>query len=154
MIKRFFLSAAIFIVLSGVFSVHANRLESIVPDAQIIIFTTQQYPVNGIERYPQATVYQIDAVNQLENMPAFSFKGSPKQAERLAKEFIQSPEFTVYEAKLKQGYEGLIKAFYLGVRKVPAIIFYVPKTASYQAIYGTTNIEQAISIFTRYQQQE
>ena len=57
MIKRFFLSVAIFTVLSGVFSVHANRLESIVPDAQIIIFTTQQYTVNGIERYPQATVY-------------------------------------------------------------------------------------------------
>lgn len=141
MLKRFFLSAAILIASLGIFETQANRLESIASDAQIIIFTTQQYPVNGIERYPQATVYQIDVVSQLENRPAFSFKVSPQQAERLAREFIQSPEFTVYEAKLKQGYEGLIKAFYLGVRKVPAIIFYVPKTASYQAIYGTTNID-------------
>lgn len=152
-IKRFFqISTVILTALLSTLGSQANRLGEISPDTQILIFTTQQYPVDT-HQYPQATVYHIDAVNQLENMSSFTFKGTPQQAEQQARAFIQSPEFKTYETQLKRGYERLVRAFYLGVKKVPAIVFYSPRTALYQAVYGTTNLTQATSIFLQYQQQ-
>lgn len=152
MIKRFFqISTVILTTLLSTLGSRANMLGEISSDTQILIFTTQQYPV-GEHQSPQITIYHIDAVSQLENAPAFAFKGSPQQVEQQARAFIQSPEFKTYETQLKRGYEGLVRAFYLGVKKVPAIVFYSPKIASYQVVYGTTNLQQAISFFLRYQQ--
>ena len=113
--KQFFLkTTTLLTALLGAVGSQANMLESISPSTRMLIFTTQQYPVNGIQQYPQVIVYQIDAVNRLENMPSFTFKGTPQQAEQQARAFIQSPEFREYETQLKQGYDGLARAFYLG----------------------------------------
>ena len=153
MTKQFFLRTATFLTaLLGAVGSQANMLESLSPSTHILIFTTQQYPVNGIQQYPQASVYQIDAVNRLENMPEFTFQGSPQQAEQQARAFIQAPEFKEYEIHLKRGYDGLARAFYLGVKKVPAIVFQdLSDLSKNRVVYGITDIEQAVSLFLREQ---
>lgn len=154
MTKQFFLRTVTFLTaLLGAVGSQANMLESLSPSTHILIFTTQRYPVNGIQQYPQATVYQIDAVNRLENMPEFTFQGSPQQAEQQARAFIQSPEFKEYEIQLKRGYDGLARAFYLGVKKVPAVVFHNPADPSKnRVVYGVTDIEQAVSLFFQEKQ--
>lgn len=131
------------LLLSLSCSIHATR--SLPQDVQILAFTTQHYPITGMQSYP-VTLYQIDAVENLEQSTAFQLSANPQQAEQQARAIIRSPEFKQYENQLKQAYTGLSQAFYLGVKKVPAIVFYRTPGIG-QVIYGVTDIEQAVALF-------
>ncbi|MBN6079279.1 TIGR03757 family integrating conjugative element protein [Aggregatibacter actinomycetemcomitans] len=131
------------LLLSLSCSIHA--VQSLPQDVQIIAFTTQHYPITGIQSYP-VTLYQIDAVENLEQSTAFQLTTNPQQAEQQARVLIRSPEFKQYENQLKQAYTGLSQAFYLGVKKVPAIVFYRTSGIG-QAVYGITDIDQAVALF-------
>lgn len=114
-------------------------------DVQLLVFTTQHYSITSMHSYP-VTLYHIDAVDNLEQSTVFQLSTDPKQAEQQAHTLIRSPEFKQYEEQLKQAYTGLSQAFYLGVKKVPAIVFYRTSGVG-DVIYGITDIEQAIALF-------
>ena len=122
-------------------------VQSLPQDMQLLVFTTQHYPITGMQSYP-VTLYHIDAVDNLEKSPVFQLSSNPQQAEQQAHALIHSPEFKQYENQLKQAYTGLSQAFYLGVRKVPAIVFYRTSGMS-QVVYGVTDIEQAVALFSQ-----
>ncbi|HDR1435576.1 TPA: TIGR03757 family integrating conjugative element protein [Pasteurella multocida] len=115
-------------------------------DVQLLVFTTQHYSITGMQSYPVTMLYHIDAVDNLEQSTVFQLNTDPKQAEQQAHALIRSPEFKQYEEQLKQAYRGLSQAFYLGVKKVPAIVFYRNSGVG-DVIYGITDIEQAIALF-------
>lgn len=120
-------------------------VQSLPQDMQLLVFTTQHYPITGMQSYP-VTLYHIDAVDNLEQSPVFQLSSTPQQAEQQAHALIRSPEFKQYENQLKQAYTGLSQAFYLGVKKVPAIVFYHTAGVG-QVVYGVTDIEQAVALF-------
>ena len=93
-------------------------IQSLPQDMQLLVFTTQHYPITGMQSYP-VTLYYIDSVDNLEQSPTFQLSSNPQQAEQQAHALIRSPEFKQYENQLKQAYTGLSQAFYLGVKKVP-----------------------------------
>ena len=133
------------LLLSLSCSIHATQ--ALPQDVQILAFTTQHYPITGMQSYP-VTLYYIDSVDNLEQSPAFQLSSNLQQAEQQARALIRSPEFKQYENQLKQAYTGLSQAFYLGVRKVPAIVFYRTSGMS-QVVYGVTDIEQAVALFSQ-----
>ncbi|WP_336844130.1 TIGR03757 family integrating conjugative element protein [Providencia rettgeri] len=61
---------------------------------------------------------------------------------------LQSPQWQTQEAKLQQAYQGVIRAWQLGVERIPAVV-----VDDKWVVYGITDIDRARSEVELYRQQ-
>ena len=111
--------------------------------ADIVIYTSHRYPVN--EPPPHIQVVYIDAQEKLEDEIFNNLSAVSDIAEEQAKEIINSPEWEEYEKQLIELSNGMLKAWELKLKKIPAIVF----NEKY-VVYGTTDIEYAENRLRRY----
>ncbi|MEI6934316.1 TIGR03757 family integrating conjugative element protein, partial [Klebsiella pneumoniae] len=65
----------------------------------------------------------------------------PDKAERQAKVLPQSPNWARQQARIVDAWQGVLKAWQLDIRKVPAVVF-----DDRDVVYGTTDIQRAAAL--------
>lgn len=95
-------------------------------------------------RIPGAAVrlHNLNAPNEInQHLPRFS--GAQSQAEKNAKDWIQSREGKVFTDALRVAYDGHMLARKYKLEKAPAIVFDDGK----YVVYGSTNIRHALLLY-------
>ncbi|MDP8185345.1 TIGR03757 family integrating conjugative element protein [Phocoenobacter skyensis] len=109
---------------------------------QIIVFTTQHYPITHAEMATQ--VYYLDQPLNIEKELSQALSKDVNIAQHQAKQLMQSSQWKKAEKRLKKSYQGVILGWKVGVRKVPAILFEDKNSQS--VIYGIQDVQKALEI--------
>ncbi|AJJ25257.1 hypothetical protein CH49_2911 [Yersinia enterocolitica] len=72
-----------------------------------------------------------------------SLPTNPVQAEKQVRKLLASPTFKLQQQQLAAAYQGIMKAWSLGLEKYPAVVF-----DDQWVVYGTTDIDVATQQFT------
>ncbi|MEC5119545.1 TIGR03757 family integrating conjugative element protein [Klebsiella pneumoniae] len=98
--------------------------------ADVVLYTDRHHP--PLDNDPQVTVVWLDA-------PDTALE--PDKAERQAKVLPQSPNWARQQARIVDAWQGVLKAWQLDIRKVPAVVF-----DDRDVVYGTTDIQRAAAL--------
>ncbi|EJG7542745.1 TPA: TIGR03757 family integrating conjugative element protein [Escherichia coli] len=107
--------------------------------AGITLYTdTQHLPVN-----PPADVRVIllDGPEQLQARFFGALPADSREAEAIVRARMQSPEWGPMQAELADRYREVAKAWSLGVKKYPAVVF-----DDHEVVYGTTDVAEAVRL--------
>lgn len=107
--------------------------------ADVVLYTDCHHP--PLDNDPQVTVVWLDAPDTVQQQIFGNLANEPDKAERQAKALPQSPNWARQQAQLVDAWQGVLKAWQLGIRKVPAVVF------DYRdVVYGTTDIQRAAQL--------
>ena len=123
----------VFLALTGV-------LMHLVSDAEILIFTDQAHPMINTGHNP---VFYLDAPMQLETKLSEGLSNDPLQAKQQALQRIQDNNI---QQQLLDSYLPVVKAWQLGITKVPAVI------KDHYVVYGQNDAQKALQQIDDYQQ--
>lgn len=104
--------------------------------ASTVIYTDSSYPVASS---PEIPVVYLDAPERLQSDIFGSLSTDPAQAEKQAQVVIASTEFKDKQQQLASAYQGLTKAWSIGLNKYPAVVF-----DDQFVVYGTTDVGIAL----------
>lgn len=108
--------------------------------AETFIFTDQAHPMINTGKYP---VYYLDAPTQLESQLSEGLPNDPLDAKQRALQRIQNNEI---QQQLLTSYLPVVKAWQLGVTKVPAVV------KGHYVVYGQPDVQKALQQIADYQQ--
>lgn len=108
--------------------------------AETFIFTDQSHPMINTGKYP---VYYLDAPMQLESQLSEGLSKEPVQAQQQALQRIQNKTL---QKQLLDSYLPVVKAWQLGVTKVPAVV------NDQYVVYGQPDVQKALQQIADYQQ--
>lgn len=115
--------------------------------AGVVLYTTSDNPPTNTGG--EAEIVYLDASETLTDA-WFTGQGielSAQNAPQVA-QALQSPEWQAQEAQLQQAYQGVIRAWQLGVERIPAVV-----VDDKWVVYGATDIDRARSEVELYRQQ-
>lgn len=107
--------------------------------ADVVLYTDRHHP--PIDNDPPVTVVWLDAPDTVQQQIFGNLAIEPYKAERQAKALPQSPNWARQQAQLVDAWQGVLKAWQLGIRKVPAVVF-----DDRDVVYGTTDIQRAAQL--------
>ena len=109
--------------------------------ANRVIYTDGSYPVFATS--PDIPIVYLDAPDRVQRGIFGSLPTDPVQAEKQVRKLLASPTFKLQQLQLAAAYQGVMKAWSLGLEKYPAVVF-----DDKWVVYGTTDIDVATQQFT------
>ncbi|WP_431022203.1 TIGR03757 family integrating conjugative element protein [Erwinia rhapontici] len=113
--------------------------------AGTVVYTDSTHPVAS--SFPDTHVVYIDAPERMQADMFGTLPSNQVQAEKLARDRINTPEFAAQQQKLTIAYQGLMKAWSLGLAKYPAVVF-----DDKWVVYGTTDVSVAMQQMSRWRE--
>lgn len=107
--------------------------------ASTVLYTDSHHP--PMNNDASVTVIYLDGPEQLQMQLFGALSSNPDEAQRQAKAVLQSPQWQAHEQELATVYSALVRAWELGVKKVPAVVF-----DDRDVVYGTADIAQATAL--------
>jgi len=105
--------------------------------AGTVIYTDSSNPVNSPS--PDIPVVYLDATERVQTDVFGIMPVNPALAEKQARDVMNSTAFTSQQQVLASAYQGLMKAWSLGLTKYPAVVF-----DDKWVVYGTTDVSVAM----------
>lgn len=105
--------------------------------AGTVIYTDSSNAVNSPS--PDIPVVYLDAPERVQTEIFGALPATPSLAEKQAQNMLSSPAFTSQQQQLASAYQGLMKAWSLGLTKYPAVVF-----DDKWVVYGTTDVSVAM----------
>ncbi|EFM6597320.1 TIGR03757 family integrating conjugative element protein [Escherichia coli] len=100
------------------------------------VYTDSAHPPVNLP--PEVQVVLLDGPQQLQDAFFGPLPADPEAAETLVRTRMQSPEWTSVQADLAERYRQVTRAWSLGLKKYPAVVF-----DDREVVYGTTDVAQA-----------
>lgn len=97
--------------------------------------------------FPDTHVVYIDAPERMQADMFGALPSNQVQAEKLARDRLNTPEFAAQQQELTIAYRGLMKAWSLGLSKYPAVVF-----DDKWVVYGTTDVSVAMQHMSRWRE--
>ncbi|WP_409160595.1 TIGR03757 family integrating conjugative element protein [Pectobacterium sp. B2J-2] len=113
--------------------------------AGVAIYTDSAHPVSSVSS--DIPITYLDAVAKAEQDLFGRLSADAAQAEKHAREIVGSPAFIQQQQRIQDAYQGVIRAWSLGVKKYPAIVF-----DDRWVVYGTTDVGLARQYLTNAQE--
>lgn len=107
--------------------------------ASTVIYTDYHHPPSNLDA--SVTVIYLDAPEHLQAQLFGDLSPVPQQAERQIKAVLHSPKWQESEQQLASVYHDVIRAWELGVKKIPAVVF-----DNQDVVYGTADVAQAAAL--------
>ncbi|WP_413715417.1 TIGR03757 family integrating conjugative element protein [Serratia ureilytica] len=107
--------------------------------AGAVLYTDTQHPPMNTDT--SVSVIYLDGPEQLQAQLFGELSSNPDDAQRQAQAVLQSPEWQAHEQALATVYRALVRAWELGVKKVPAVVF-----DDKDVVYGTADVAQAVAL--------
>ncbi|MFP1742879.1 TIGR03757 family integrating conjugative element protein [Lonsdalea quercina] len=104
--------------------------------AGTVLYTDSHHPPTNSDA--SVSVIYLDGPDQLQAQIFGELSSDPALAERQAKAVLQSPQWQAQEEQLAMVYRAVVRAWELGVKKVPAVVF-----DDRDVVYGTADIARA-----------
>lgn len=104
--------------------------------AGTVLYTDSLHPPTNSDA--SVSVIYLDGPDQLQRQIFGELSSSPELAEQQAKAVLQSPQWQAQEQQLATVYRAVVRAWELGVKKVPAVVF-----DDQDVVYGTADIARA-----------
>ncbi|MCG8708805.1 TIGR03757 family integrating conjugative element protein [Brenneria sp. 4F2] len=104
--------------------------------AGTVLYTDSHHPPTNSDAL--VSVIYLDGPDQLQTQIFGELPSNPALAERQAKAVLQSPQWQAQEEQLATVYRAVVRAWELGVKKVPAVVF-----DDHDVVYGTADIARA-----------
>lgn len=105
--------------------------------AGTVIYTDSTHPVSV--NHPDIPVVYLDAPEYVQTEIFGTLPANPAQAEKQARGVLNSSAFSSQQQQLASAYQGLMKAWSLGLTKYPAVVF-----DDKWVVYGTTDVSVAM----------
>lgn len=112
--------------------------------ANITVFTDRDHPVTA---RPEVQVVELDAPISLEAALSSRLPANPSRAASIARARLIASSGAL-QWKLTGAYQGVVAAWSLGVRKIPAVV-----VDRRYVVYGVTDVTRAASIIDRYRRE-
>jgi integrating conjugative element protein (TIGR03757 family) len=106
------------------------------------LYTDTAHP--PVNLTPGTVVVYLDGPEILAASMTGPLPVNPQQAEAMARQAMQSPEWQAKDHELRAVYGRVTHAWELGVEKYPAVVF-----DDLDVVYGTADVAQAVGIHTR-----
>lgn len=113
--------------------------------AGTVIYTDSAHPLPSPS--PNNPVVYLDAPNHLQAELFDSLPADAAQAEKQAREILASPDFKARQQQLAWAYQGVMKAWSIGLKKYPAVVF-----DDKWVVYGTTDVDVATQQLNAWQE--
>lgn len=115
--------------------------------ADTVMYTTRDHPPDRAD--PSVTVVWLDEADHLQEtwLQSQGVAVTPDNADRIAA-LLQTPEWQVQEQAMVQAYQGIIRAWQLGVERWPAVV-----VDDRLVVYGLTDTDRAVAEIARHRQQ-
>lgn len=107
--------------------------------AGTVLYTDSHYPPTNNDA--SVTVIYLDGPEQLQTQLFGALSSNPDEAQRQAQAVLQSPQWQAHEKELATVYRAVVRAWELGVKKVPAVVF-----DDRDVVYGTADIVRATTL--------
>jgi integrating conjugative element protein (TIGR03757 family) len=107
--------------------------------AGTVLYTDSHHPPTNVDA--SVSVIYLDGPEQLQAQTFGELSSNPDEAERQAKTVLQSPQWLAHEQELATVYRTVVRAWELGVTKVPAVVF-----DDREVVYGTADVAQAVAL--------
>ena len=104
--------------------------------AGTVIYTDSTHPVPSPS--PNIPVIYLDAPDRMQSELFGSLPPDAAQAEKQARQILTSPDFKSRQEQLAVAYQGVMKAWSIGLKKYPAVVF-----DDKWVVYGTTDVDVA-----------
>jgi len=116
----------------------APLMVSVSSFASVVVYTDREHPpVNATDG---TGVVWLDETERLQQNMFGALAKEPARAARQAQSVIHSADWSQKHASLTQAYQGLIRAWQLGLEKYPAVVF-----DDRDVVYGTVDVAIAQS---------
>ncbi len=112
--------------------------------AGTVLYTDSHHPPSNIDA--SVSVIYLDGPEQLQKQMFGELSSNPDEAERQAQAVLKSPQWQANEQQLATVYRAVVRAWELGVKKVPAVVF-----DDTDVVYGTSDVAQAVALRTQAQ---
>ncbi|MBH2916098.1 TIGR03757 family integrating conjugative element protein [Serratia marcescens] len=107
--------------------------------AGTVLYTDSHHPPTNIDA--SVSVIYLDGPEQLQKQMFGELSSNPGEAERQAQAVLKSPQWQANEQQLATVYRAVVRAWELGVKKVPAVVF-----DDTDVVYGTADVAQAVAL--------
>ncbi|HID9872073.1 TIGR03757 family integrating conjugative element protein [Serratia sp. IR-2025] len=107
--------------------------------AGTVLYTDSHHPPTNIDA--SVSVIYLDGPEQLQKQMFGELSSNPGEAERQAQAVLKSPQWQANEQQLATVYRAVERAWELGVKKVPAVVF-----DDTDVVYGTADVAQAVAL--------
>ena len=107
--------------------------------AGTVLYTDAHHPPANNDA--SVVVIYLDGPEQLQTQLFGELSSNPDDAQRQAQAVLLSPEWQAHEQALATVYRAVVRAWELGVKKVPAVVF-----DDKDVVYGTADIAQAVAL--------
>ncbi|MBS7522798.1 TIGR03757 family integrating conjugative element protein [Serratia ureilytica] len=107
--------------------------------AGTVLYTDSHHPPGNIDA--SVSVIYLDGPEQLQKQMFGELSSNPDEAERQAQAVLKSPQWKANEQQLATVYRAVVRAWELGVKKVPAVVF-----DDTDVVYGTADVAQAVAL--------
>ncbi|ELQ9310796.1 TIGR03757 family integrating conjugative element protein [Serratia marcescens] len=107
--------------------------------AGTVLYTDAQHPPTHIDA--SVSVIYLDGPEQQQAQLFGELSSNPDEAERQAQAVLQSPQWQAREQALATAYRAVVRAWELGVKKVPAVVF-----DDKDVVYGTADVARAVAL--------
>lgn len=118
--------------------------QGIAETKETIIFTNNNNLLLGTPT--NTVIYNLDDPERLISNAFSSLPSDRKTAEKHSQKVMSSKNWQQQDAALRESFKGVIKAWSLGIEKVPAIVM-----EGRFVVYGTTNVEVAREKLKQFQ---
>ncbi|MFV1478626.1 TIGR03757 family integrating conjugative element protein [Serratia marcescens] len=110
--------------------------------AGTVLYTDTHHPPANND--VSVAVIYLDGPEQLQAQLFGELSPNPDEAERQAQAVLQSLQWQGHEQALATVYRAVVRAWELGVKKVPAVVF-----DDTDVVYGTADVAQAVALRTQ-----
>ncbi|MBN5444827.1 TIGR03757 family integrating conjugative element protein [Serratia ureilytica] len=107
--------------------------------AGTVLYTDSHHPPTNIDA--SVSVIYLDGPEQLQKQMFGELSSNPGEAERQAQAVLKSPQWQANEQQLATVYRAVVRAWELGVKKVPAVVF-----DDTDVVYGTADVAKAVAL--------
>ncbi|CAI1830555.1 integrating conjugative element protein, PFL_4709 family [Serratia marcescens] len=107
--------------------------------AGTVLYTDSHHPPSNIDA--SVSVIYLDGPEQLQKQMFGELSSNPDEAERQAQAVLKSQQWQANEQQLATVYRAVVRAWELGVKKVPAVVF-----DDTDVVYGTSDVAQAVAL--------
>ncbi|BEO64151.1 integrating conjugative element protein [Serratia marcescens] len=104
--------------------------------AGTVLYTDTYHPPMNTDA--SVSVIYLDGPEQLQAQLFGELSSNPDDAQRQAQAVLQSPQWQTHEQALATVYRAVVRAWELGVKKVPAVVF-----DDKEVVYGTADVARA-----------
>ncbi|CCW32978.1 putative exported protein [Xenorhabdus nematophila F1] len=112
--------------------------------AGTVVYTDRQHPPMNLT--PDSHIVWLDAVEQQQKQTFSQLAADPQQATKQAQAILQSSSWRQQEQQLIKAYRAVVKAWQLGVRKYPSVVF-----DDRAVVYGTEDVANARALREQHQ---